>query len=200
MDSIDRSLAEISRKVSVAEHNTPSAASGEFEDDDLDLCHRRLQSESSEQDATTSGQAEGFSGIHHDFPNRDSNRHHTPTSALCLIQSSRRSLKKILGTSPFKGNGQVTALLASNDPLGTALRDLCDSFAFAERGPEPDFSCDNKPVSGPPPSFIRIVIASFLSNVNIARPVFQESRLRLAIERHISAQVDEVTERVKSLL
>ena len=94
--------------------------------------------------------------------------------------------------SHVKGNGPVTALLARDISLRTELRNLYDSFPFVEGAPEPDFSSDGKAVSGTPRSFIHtVVIDSFLSNINTARPVSQESRLKLAIEQMDSGQVDE---------
>ena len=191
MDSIDRSLAEISRKVSVADRTPRSSLSRECEDDDLDLFYKRQESESSDQDAPTSQQAEVFSGIHQRVHDRESEQYYGSTSALCLIQSSRRCLEKILVMSQAKGNGPVTALVASDTSLRTELRNLYDSFPFVDGCPEPDFSSDGKAVSSPPRSFIHTVIDSFLSNINAARPVFQESRLKVAIEHSDSGQVDE---------
>ena len=191
MDSIDRSLADISRKFSVAEVSSLSSASHESEDDDLELFNKRQESESWGQDAATSQQSEAFRGIHQGFHDRESEQYHGFTSALCLIQSSRRGLEKILGISQLKGNGPMTALVASDISLRTELRNLYDSFPFVNGSPEPDFSSDGKAVSGPPRSFIHTVIDSFLSNINTARPVFQESRLKSAIEQNDSGQVDE---------
>ena len=191
MDSIDRSLAEISRKVCVAEHTSPSSVSRASEDDDLDPFYRKQESEGSEQDATTSQHAEMFRGIHQGFHNRESEQYYGSTSALCLVQSSRRGLEKILGMDQVKENGPVNALVASDVSLRTELRNLYDSVPFVDGGLEPDFSSDGKAVSGPPRSFIHTVIDNFLSNINAARPVFQESRLKSAIEHNDSGQLDE---------
>ena len=191
MDSIDRSLAEISRKVSVADRTSPSSACRESEDDDLDLFYKRQGSESSDQDAPTSQQAEVFRGIHQRVHDRESEQYYGSTSALCLILSSRRGLENMLGMSQVKGNGPVTALVASDISLRTELRNLYDTFPSVDGWSEPDFSSDGKAVCGPPRSFINTVIDSFLSNINTARPVFLESRLKLAIERSDSGHVDE---------
>lgn len=188
MDSIDRSLAEISRRVSVADHTSPSSASRECEDDDLDPFYRRQESECSEQDATTSQQA---GGLHQTSHNGESHQRYESTSALCLIQSCRRGLEKILGMGQVKRNGPLTALVASDVALRTELRALYNSYPFVEDCPEPDFSSDGKAVSGPPRSFIHTVIDSFMTSINTARPVFQESRLRLAIEDNDSDEVNE---------
>ena len=81
--------------------------------------------------------------------------------------------------------------MASDISLGTELRDLHDSFPFIDDCPDPDSSSDGKEVSGPPRSLMHTVIDSFMSNIDIARPVFQDSRLKSAIEKHDSGQVDE---------
>ena len=185
LDSIDRSLADISREISGADYASPFPASRELEDGDLEGLCTRQESESLEQD-------EKFCKIHQGFRHRESEQYYRSTSALCLILSSRRSLEKLLGMSHVKGNGPVTALLARDVSLRTELRNLYDSFPFVEGAPEPDFSSDGKAVSGTPRSFIHtVVIDSFLSNINTARPVSQESRLKLAIEQMDSGQVDE---------
>lgn len=90
-----------------------------------------------------------------------------------------------------KRNGPLTALVASDVALRTELRALYNSYPFVEDCPEPDFSSDGKAVSGPPRSFIHTVIDSFMTSINTARPVFQESRLRLAIEDNDSDEVNE---------
>ena len=174
----------------MAERTSPCSAVHASEDDDFDLFYRRQESESSEQDDTTSQQAETLRGIHHGFHNHKSEQYYGCTSALCLIQSSRRGLEKILGISQVKGDRPVTALVARDISWRTELQNLYDSFPFVDGFTEPDFSSDGKAVPGPPRSFIHTVIDSFLSNINTARPVFQESRLKLAIEHNDSGQVD----------
>ena len=155
---------------------------------------RRQESEISDQDTTTSQQGEVSPGIHQRLNDCGGEQYYGSTSSLSLIVSSRRGLGKLLGANQAKGNGPVTALATKVTSLRTELQSLYDSFPFVNSCREPDFSSDGKAVSSPPRSFIPTVIDCFLSNINTTRPIFQESRLRSAIEHNDSGQVSESTE------
>ena len=195
LDSIDQSLANISRRFSSADQQTsPSASRASDVDDELDIFYKRQDSEGSERDTTTSQQSEVFHGVHQKIKDCGNEQYHGSTSALCLILSSRQGLRKLLGTSEIRGNGPVTALAAKDSSLRMELRNLYDSFPFVDSCREPDFSSDGKAVSSPPRSFIHTIIDCFLSNINATRPIFQEPRLKSAIEHNDSGQVSESTE------
>ena len=193
--SIDQSIATISRRISSADH-TPSSASRASEVDDLDLFYTRQGSENSEQDIRPSQLGEVFHIISRRFD--DSECEHGSTVALSLIESCRRDLGEILGTCQGKGNGQMTAFTAKDASLKTELQILYDSFPFLNSCRDPDFSSDGKAISSPPRSFIHTVIDCFLSHINTATPIFDESRLRVAIEHNDSGLVSEFME-AKSL-
>ena len=193
--SIDQSIATISRRISSADH-TPSSASRASEVDDLDLFYTRQELENSEHDTTNSQPAEAFRIIHRRFD--DSECEYGSTIALSLIESCRRGLGEILGTCQVLGNGPVTTFTAKDASLKTELQMLYDSFPFLNSCRDPDFSSDGKAISSPPRSFIHTVIDCFLSHINTATPIFDESRLRVAIEHNDSGLVSEFME-AKSL-
>ena len=193
LDSIDQTLANLSQAFSSTDQ-TSLSTSRVSELDDLDLFVRRQESESLDQDTTTSQQGEVLPGIHQRLNDCGGERYYGSTSGLCLIVSSRRGLGKILGANQVKDNGPVAALATKDTSLRTELQTLYDSFPFANSCREPDFRSDGKAVSSPPRSFIPTVVDCFLSNINTTTPIFQESRLKSAIEHNDSGQVSESTE------
>ena len=193
LDSIDQTLANLTQAF-FSTDQTSHSASRASEVDDLDLFVRRPDSESSDQDTTISQQGEILPGIHQKIRDCGSEQYYGSTSALCLVLSSRRVLGEILGANQAKRNGPVTALATKVTSLRTELQHLYDSFPFVNSCREPNFSSDGKAVSSPPRSFIDTVVDCFLSNINSTRPIFQESRLKSAIEHNDSGQVSESME------
>lgn len=193
LDSIDQSIAKISRRLSSADQTSPSA-SFESEVDDLDRFYTRLELDSSEQYATDSQQGEILHVIHQKFDSREGEQEYGSTAARCLIESSRRALGDMLGACQVKPSGLVSTFLSKDASFRTELKELYDAFPFRESCREPDFGSDGKSVSSPPRSFIHTVIEGFLSHVNTTRPIFQESKLNLAIEHTDSGHVSESTE------
>ena len=193
LDSIDQSIATISQRFSSTENTSPSTSRAS-EEDDLDLFYTREELDGSEQHIANSQQGEVFRAIHQKFDNRGGEQYYGSTAALSLILSSRRGLGEILGTCHIKGKGPVTTLAAKDASFRTELRVLYDSFPFLDSCREPDFSSDGKAISSPPRSFIHTVIDCFLSHVNTTRPIFQELKLKTAIEHNDSGLVYESME------
>ena len=191
LNSIDLSIAQISRKLSSADQASPSASSAS-EVDDLDRFYTRLDLDNLEQNATNLQQGEILHIIRRKFDGGE--RDYGSLAALCLIESSRRVLGDILGICQINGSGPVSTFLSKDASFRAELKDLYDAFPFQENCREPDFGSDGKAVSSPPRSFINTVIEGFLSHVNTTRPIFQESKLKLAIEHTDSGHVSESME------
>ena len=183
LQSIDQSVATISERLSSIAQ-TPTLVTSSPENYQSDLFSSGKQSQISDAEDKSAEQLETYPPIHRQLDGRGGERYYGSTAAVSLIHASRRILGEMLGNSEAKTNSSVGDLVTRDHSLKTELQNLFDSFPFSESCQEPEFSADGKAVCHPPRSFINSVLDSYLDIIHITGPIFQEDRLRTAIEQH----------------
>lgn len=196
LESIDQSVANISQRLSSAAQS-PTQVTGSLETCQSDLFYSAKQSETSDAEIQGLQRQELYRPIHRKFDDHRGERYYGPTAATSLIESSRRILGEILGSSETISNSLVCDLVTKDHLLKTELENLLDSFPLSESCRDPDFCADGKAVSHPPRSFINSVLDTYLDTIHVARPVFQEACLRSAIGQHNAGKDVEPVEATK---
>lgn len=88
----------------------------------------------------------------------------------------------------------LSVLSANNLSIRSELQDKYDSFPFEGKCRGPEFSGDGSPIASPPRPLLEASIDCFLNEINLDVPIFQEARLREAIQDHYSKDITETDE------
>ena len=135
-----------------------------------------------------------FLAVHQKYDDRGGERYYGCTAALSLLESSRGVLGELVENNEIRGKSPLASLVAKDASFKSELRSHYESFPFLDSCREPDFSADGKSVASPPRSFLDSVIDCFLNEINSTRPIFQESRLKEAIDQHYTSDASEAIE------
>lgn len=207
LDSIDDSISKLLQQSTIhaLTPTPPSTSSGidSFCDpEDLDLVYIHAGGAGSDRDDSTRSR-ELFVGVHHVVDDRGGERFYGFTAALSLFESSKQALGELLGddhcsnpeTPTTEPSSSILSVLsAHNRSIRSELQDKYDSFPFEGKCRGPDFSGDGSPIASPPRPLLEASIDCFLNEINLDVPIFQEAKLREAIQDHYSKDITETDE------
>ncbi|KAF2107796.1 hypothetical protein BDV96DRAFT_295048 [Lophiotrema nucula] len=126
------------------------------------------------------------STVHH-----DDGRFYGPTAPLSLFNSARDCLEKALHE---KGSSSLRAALDSKPDALSALEQRLTKFPFGDLNRDHIERGDGGAVHSPPQRFLESHLNLYLSHFNTYTPIFDETRLKDAIQLHYSGQPLETPE------
>ena len=140
-------------------------------------------------------QNETYRPLHRKLDSCGGERYYGSTSALSLLESSRRVLGEVLDSCPNDSSKtSLSDLLVRDHGLRADLQTLLESYPLLNCFQEQDFQVDGKPVSSPPRSYTNSVIDAYWDTVHVAKPVFTDQGLRSDIEQHNAGKDSEPVE------
>ncbi|KAI8956897.1 hypothetical protein F5Y11DRAFT_361305 [Daldinia sp. FL1419] len=108
-------------------------------------------------------------------------------AAIPLLISLSKQLDQALVEGEGRQDGNVDALI--KDPaLRIALRRQLENFPFP-RCQQPVITSDHNPITTPPRFLVDLFVNSFLHNINIRYPIFDEALLLRAINTYFSGEL-----------
>ncbi|KAI9835135.1 MAG: hypothetical protein M1819_002504 [Sarea resinae] len=127
------------------------------------------------------------SSVHHDGDGSGGEQFYGATSLLSPFKAAYRRLAENLENDLDLAEKASLRNVTDNSPwILSELRSKIEAFPFKQDCGEPVFCGDGKAVELPPRSFVDSSIDSFLAEINLYTPIFEDARLREAIEMRYS--------------
>ncbi|KAI1374464.1 fungal-specific transcription factor domain-containing protein [Hypoxylon crocopeplum] len=109
-------------------------------------------------------------------------------AALALMKALSRRLAQVLVDRGNELDSDVDGVGIVKDPvLRASLRRQLEDFPF-QKCHQPVVTSDHRPITTPPRFLVDLFVDSFLRNINILTPIFDETSLRHAISAHYSSE------------
>ena len=99
----------------------------------------------------------------------------------------------LVGKTGLRGD-DAKPFRTPDSPVRNTLQKAYDDFPFLETAPMLDIETDGKPVSCPPRSYLQDSLGLYLQEINTSLPIFQENRLRAAVDRQYSENPSSISE------
>ena len=209
----------MSQHISVGSPVSASNSFGAADLEDLELFRANLSTDLDVREELDRQNTESFGGLQHVVDERGGERLHGFTASIALFDTTKKLLERLLehqdedavsgvgsrrsSISTIKEDSQratiLTNLFQQNPSVRMELLQSYEVYPFTAPWREADISGDGKPIASPPRSLLDASIDTFIGEINAATPVFEESRLRQAIDEHYSGTADETGEEARSL-